>query len=858
MGKKIISLFLSLMICLSLFPAMSFASVGTANDVGAQEEEIIKDDAENKEEVVQDETLDKSDSKKEDAETINKDEPSKEKKSVNKSEDKSIKKSVKSKKEPLGSYVYEVNYEQTKINYRDVTVDIPNLANLKKLNDVDTIKVNAKMYYGKTVMQSASKTVKLSDIADTSFKIKLPSYGKFKISASFYKNGKNVLDVDTKTVGVVAEKYNIVPMNASTPVLMYSLKFWDISQNSDGSPIPSIVTLSRYNQYDWNKLPENLYANPLLTKKENASSGVSWLKVKLARMKYYVKELYELNPDSKFVFYVNDYNLRQSLPQVAYENKLPQDSYAVRILTDGSASYNIFQNAYGNESNAQAKHDKLVASYKKFRDKVYSKGAQDYTKLEYGNIRNYTYAILDVEKDAEWWVVRKSTDTFGIKDSSFQSKVLSDSRVTSNYINNLLANVQSKGKEDEFKKLYKFDDSAFKATRKKGKKIMMILGTAKSVEGSPSDAKDVILKEKQPVSDYARFVMAYYGDKYEYYYKGHPGYITESYPTRVKEMNSLGMQILDSSIAAELFAFYNPDIHMSGYTSSTFQNVGSKEADCGLFNITKDSAHVATGVKDYADTMDFFMSNLTTTPNAADEKLKEIINKSYKGHRLFLVEFQNNSKYDIALWDSTTSIITFYKKKDDGSYSFVSRRDALRTQKITTTNSKYAVSYGKTYQFSSKVKSNGTGIITYKSSNPKILAVNASTGKIAIKGTGKVTLSIYASATGIHKATSKKVTFYAVPKKQTISSRKSLKKGTATIKCKGDKRASGYQVLMARNKKFTKGKKAVLSKSYKKTSMTVKKLSRRKTYYVKVRSYKTISGKRYYGSWSKVKTVKIK
>ena len=40
--------------------------------------------------------------------------------------------------------------------------------------------------------------------------------------------------------------------------------------------------------------------------------------------------------------------------------------------------------------------------------------------------------------------------------------------------------------------------------------------------------------------------------------------------------------------------------------------------------------------------------------------------------------------------------------------------------------------------------------------------------------------------------------------------------------------------------------------------MTVKKLSRRKTYYVKVRSYKTISGKRYYGSWSKVKTVKIK
>jgi len=40
--------------------------------------------------------------------------------------------------------------------------------------------------------------------------------------------------------------------------------------------------------------------------------------------------------------------------------------------------------------------------------------------------------------------------------------------------------------------------------------------------------------------------------------------------------------------------------------------------------------------------------------------------------------------------------------------------------------------------------------------------------------------------------------------------------------------------------------------------ITVKKLKAKTKYYVKVRSYKTIDGKKKYGAWSKVKNVKIK
>ena len=40
--------------------------------------------------------------------------------------------------------------------------------------------------------------------------------------------------------------------------------------------------------------------------------------------------------------------------------------------------------------------------------------------------------------------------------------------------------------------------------------------------------------------------------------------------------------------------------------------------------------------------------------------------------------------------------------------------------------------------------------------------------------------------------------------------------------------------------------------------MNVVGLKSKKTYYVKIRSYKKVGKKKYYGAWSKVKKVKIK
>ena len=72
---------------------------------------------------------------------------------------------------------------------------------------------------------------------------------------------------------------------------------------------------------------------------------------------------------------------------------------------------------------------------------------------------------------------------------------------------------------------------------------------------------------------------------------------------------------------------------------------------------------------------------------------------------------------------------------------------------------------------------------------------------------------------------------------------------TVTSKTTG---ASGYQIAYSRSK--NKGFKTVTAKS----SKTITKLSRKKAYYIKVRAYKVVDGKKVYGSYSSVKMIKTK
>lgn len=81
-----------------------------------------------------------------------------------------------------------------------------------------------------------------------------------------------------------------------------------------------------------------------------------------------------------------------------------------------------------------------------------------------------------------------------------------------------------------------------------------------------------------------------------------------------------------------------------------------------------------------------------------------------------------------------------------------------------------------------------------------------------------------------------------------------------TIKASWDKKsgANGYQIYYSRNKNFKKLSAKKIVKGGKKTSYVGKNFTKGKKYYVKVRAYKNVNGRKVYGKWSNVKTVKCK
>lgn len=99
--------------------------------------------------------------------------------------------------------------------------------------------------------------------------------------------------------------------------------------------------------------------------------------------------------------------------------------------------------------------------------------------------------------------------------------------------------------------------------------------------------------------------------------------------------------------------------------------------------------------------------------------------------------------------------------------------------------------------------------------------------------------------------------YYTTPKAN-IKSVKSTASKKLTLKWKKLQGVTGYEIVTATNKKFNKNKKVTTINKAKKTSTTVKKLKRKKKYYVKMRGFVVVDGQKYYGPYSKVKKVKVK
>ena len=147
--------------------------------------------------------------------------------------------------------------------------------------------------------------------------------------------------------------------------------------------------------------------------------------------------------------------------------------------------------------------------------------------------------------------------------------------------------------------------------------------------------------------------------------------------------------------------------------------------------------------------------------------------------------------------------------------------------------------------------------LIYKSDSKYVKVDKKGKVTIAKNFVGKATITVTASATKTYQETVKKVTVTVNPAGVKLTGVKNYKGKKLKAYWKKNTKVTGYQVQYSTSSKF-KSAKTVTVKGCKNTSKNIYQLAKKKKYYVRVRTYKTVSKVNYYSGWSNVKSITIK
>ena len=267
---------------------------------------------------------------------------------------------------------------------------------------------------------------------------------------------------------------------------------------------------------------------------------------------------------------------------------------------------------------------------------------------------------------------------------------------------------------------------------------------------------------------------------------------------------------------------------------------GSKHKECTVCKKVLETAEIPALAK---TSISKASVTLSTSTYAYDGKAKtpsvtvKVGGKTLKKDTDYTVSYSNNTKVGTAKvtitgkGNYTGSVSKTYSIKNNFKKATVS---GISTKAFTGKN----ITQSITVKYNGKTLKKGTDYTVSYSNNKNI---GTATVKIAGKGsyTGTITktFKINPAKQEIQKLTAKSKAFFV----------DWAQKGSAT----------GYEIQYATNSKFTSAKKVTITNN-KTDTKTISKLSGKKKYYVRVRSYTTVKGTKYYGAWSASKSVTTK
>ncbi len=455
-------------------------------------------------------------------------------------------------------------------------------------------------------------------------------YGKHEITVIAKRGAYRA--TNKKEVKVFADEYNIAPVTGTMPVTLFTLGLEEITNDYK---IPTFVWFKRNLVWNYSQMPNNVYTIPVATNLQINSKTEVDQKIIYEETNKWIKELYEINPNSKFNLYYNDFYSYAWL-QTTLGGGIPLENCNITLLSDGVGSFSIFNKYFDNET-AKQTYAEMKATYNKLKEEIISRNT--YSEYDKGFIvrpwdaKEYTYVMVNEESNITWWLTRIS-GTMANNNTEMFNELKNNKKVKVKDLNTMF-NLLNSVEQRELTKLFNFSDNIFEKAVKENKEVMLFLGTWD--------------EDEVGFDNYVKTIQAYYGDNYVYYYKGHPRTPTSNIEGKFDKLEKLNLIDVDSTIPAELLSFFNPEIFASGYQSSTFLSL-SDEKSCAITHVKKDNF-----TQGYKNNIDIFITEVTSS----DSVYGELVSGN-----CCLIEFNNTENYDFAIYNVDQNKFDYYKNNN--------------------------------------------------------------------------------------------------------------------------------------------------------------------------------------------------
>ncbi|MBQ1491855.1 MAG: leucine-rich repeat protein, partial [Blautia sp.] len=308
---------------------------------------------------------------------------------------------------------------------------------------------------------------------------------------------------------------------------------------------------------------------------------------------------------------------------------------------------------------------------------------------------------------------------------------------------------------------------------------------------------------------------------------------------------------------------YNVFDGASIWAQNTFTDIELKDANKKYTLYTDAAGIFRNGFRNFRPADFGLHAGTYTVTITADTKIHAVIEKvtlNEQGHVIDrgerVADFNGDAvngttyRFDVKLEENQAYNLSINATQlEPSSYTVSYRFDEKKEESLDLPKTSYKLTYSAKAQ-SFNLGATSKEKIKYSSDNSKVTVSSKGKVTVAKKFIGKAKITVKAGAL------KKSVTVTVNPQGAALSSLKSSKAKQLTVKWKKGTAMTGYQLQYADNKSFKSAKTKTAKKSA--TSVTLTGLTSGKTWYVRIRTYKTVNGTKYYSDWSATLQKKVK